>query len=646
MKAPKFPTLCIGNAIIACLFFLQSQISLSQLAFPAGEGAGAYVTGGRGGTVIHVTNLTNNNTPGSFRWALSQTYPRIIVFDVSGSIDLGGTTLHVSGNQYSNLTIAGQSAPEGGITIVNGSVWLERINNLILRYIKFRGGSYTTSKDALQISRASNWIIDHCEGWYGTDEGMDVGDSSVYGQDGNITISNCLIAESKTGLIMGKSWDGEDNWNFDYGPVSILRNAFINVSHRFPKAGGAFEMDVINNVVHNWQWRLMRLDPDDYKLNEINNYYQSGSNSSNDLNKTWSRNWMTPEIYTSGNYISSDKKPVGYDEDNSLGWKTFNDNLYPIQSNWFVSSPHPYQGVAPAVLTANNAKEYVLENVGAIHYLNADGSVGTYRDNLQITYLGYLENDGNVAMLDVVDYGTQATGVPSNSRPDGFYNSNPHIPETWFLANVPEGEDHNDIAPSGYTWLEEYLNGVDTPNEAVDVQSIAITPATAELQLTETVQLTATFTPANATNQNGTWTSSNPSVAIVNSSGLVTAVSSGDATITFTSADGGFTDTSQITVFSEALDASAGIDQQICEGTGTTLTATGGSSYEWSNGATTASIDVSPSATTTYTVTAYDAAGNSDTDDVTVTVNQGPNVNAGSNVTINQGESTTLGASG
>src|SRR5690606_24105283 len=119
--------------------------------------------------------------------------------------------------------------------------------------------------------------------------------------------------------------------------------------------------------------------------------------------------------------------------------------------------------------------------------------------------------------------------------------------------------------------------------------------------------LTATFTPANATNQNGIWVSNNPSIAIVDTNGLVTAVSPGDVTITFTSADGGFTDTSQITVFSEALDASAGIDQQICEGTGTTLTATGGASYEWSNGATTASIDVSPGSTTTYTVTAYDA---------------------------------------
>src|SRR5690606_7747438 len=107
------------------------------------------------------------------------------------------------------------------------------------------------------------------------------------------------------------------------------------------------------------------------------------------------------------------------------------------------------------------------------------------------------------------------------------------------------------------------------------------------------------------------------------------------------------TDSVTVTVLTgTGVTADAGEDVAICEGTGTTLTATGGSSYEWSNGATTASIDVSPGSTTTYTVTAYDAAGNSDTDDVTVTVNQGPNVNAGSNVTINQGESTTLGASG
>ena len=47
------------------------------------------------------------------------------------------------------------------------------------------------------------------------------------------------------------------------------------------------------------------------------------------------------------------------------------------------------------------------------------------------------------------------------NRENNFYQSNPHIPEVWFSANVPSGQDHNDIAPSGYTWLEEYLNQVD-----------------------------------------------------------------------------------------------------------------------------------------------------------------------------------------
>ena len=51
--------------------------------------------------------------------------------------------------------------------------------------------------------------------------------------------------------------------------------------------------------------------------------------------------------------------------------------------------------------------------------------------------------------------------VSENSRPVNFYISNAHIPEVWFNANVPSGEDHNDIAPSGYTWIEEYLNEVD-----------------------------------------------------------------------------------------------------------------------------------------------------------------------------------------
>lgn len=97
----------------------------------------------------------------------------------------------------------------------------------------------------------------------------------------------------------------------------------------------------------------------------------------------------------------------------------------------------------------------------------------------------------------------------------------------------------------------------------------------------------------------------------------------------------------------ETITANAGQDTAICQGDSVTLTATGGSTYEWSTGQTTASITVNPNTTTTYTVTAYSASGNnSDTDDVTVTVNTPPTANAGSDVSTCQGTAVTLTASG
>ncbi|WP_299555829.1 sulfatase-like hydrolase/transferase [Seonamhaeicola sp.] len=91
--------------------------------------------------------------------------------------------------------------------------------------------------------------------------------------------------------------------------------------------------------------------------------------------------------------------------------------------------------------------------------------------------------------------------------------------------------------------------------------------------------------------------------------------------------------------------ADAGPDVSICEGDSTTLTASGGDTYLWSTGATTASITVSPGSTTTYTVTAF-VGGNSDDDDVIVTVNPLPTADAGADVTICDGDTTILTASG
>ncbi len=84
----------------------------------------------------------------------------------------------------------------------------------------------------------------------------------------------------------------------------------------------------------------------------------------------------------------------------------------------------------------------------------------------------------------------------------------------------------------------------------------------------------------------------------------------------------------------------------ICPGASTTLTASGGSTYLWSTGATNASISVSPASTTTYTVTVTSTPGCTATATRTVTVNPATLANAGADVTICSGASTSLTASG
>src|SRR5690606_12622585 len=91
--------------------------------------------------------------------------------------------------------------------------------------------------------------------------------------------------------------------------------------------------------------------------------------------------------------------------------------------------------------------------------------------------------------------------------------------------------------------------------------------------------------------------------------------------------------------------ANAGEDQTICYGETTRLTATGGTSYLWSNGETTASIEVKPNTETVYSVT-VSSNNCSDTDEVTVFVNEAPELIITGNLIIDDGESTTLTVTG
>src|SRR5262249_11717375 len=139
---------------------LSATTAFAQLkAFPTAEGFGALATGGRGGSVYHVTNLSDSGA-GSFRDSITQSH-RTVVFDVSA---VSNTTSQLVFS--SNITVAGQTAPNG-IAVYGDGVSLSHRSNIILRNITFRAGIGTaTDMKAVNMTTSSNIILDHVSiGW-------------------------------------------------------------------------------------------------------------------------------------------------------------------------------------------------------------------------------------------------------------------------------------------------------------------------------------------------------------------------------------------------------------------------------------------------------------------------------------------------
>jgi len=207
-------------------------------AFPGAEGFGAYATGGRGGSVVYVTNL-NANGPGSLQWAIDQPGARYILFKVSGVID---TQIHLTNG---NVTIAGQTSP-GGIT-VRGFVTDETpyqdqavqapadfAENWILQHIRIRPGAEgaSPSDDGLRIRYTRNAIVDHVSIGNANDEAIEISYSN------NITVQNTLLAETVGshsfygGILLNYS---NPAYGFGLDNVSLHHNVFNRIEGRLPE---------------------------------------------------------------------------------------------------------------------------------------------------------------------------------------------------------------------------------------------------------------------------------------------------------------------------------------------------------------------------------------------------------------------------
>ena len=264
-------------------------------AFPGAEGHGRYVTGGRGGEVIHVTNL-NDKGEGSFRAAVSGSKKKIIVFDVAGVIPLA-SDLTIG----ANTTILGQTAPSPGITLRYYTV--QPKSNCIIRFIRMRRGqekNINDGADATWQRHETGIILDHCSLSWSIDE------VASYYDNNNFTMQWCTVAESLTNPGHSKGAHGYGGiWGGKF--ASFHHNFIAHLMNRGPRFNGArygwkgytdnFDYDTYkwenpvqaenvdfrNCVIYNAQGTCYG-GPGGGQINIVNNYYKAGP--SENLDKT------------------------------------------------------------------------------------------------------------------------------------------------------------------------------------------------------------------------------------------------------------------------------------------------------------------------------------------------------------------------
>lgn len=270
---------------------LMSAAALAQTpAFPGAEGHGRYVTGGRGGRVVHVTNLNDSGT-GSFREAV-KSGKRIIVFDVAGVIALKSDLKFAD-----NITILGQTAPSPGITLRYYTV--QPGNNNIIRFLRIRRGEEKNINDGADATWQRNKtgiIFDHCSFSWSIDEVASFYDNN------NFTMQWCTVAESLTNPGHSKGAHGYGGiWG---GKLASFHHNFVgHLMNRGPRFNGARygwtgytsnkeystykwqnavqaeNVDFRNCVMYNAQGTCYG-GPGGGQINIVNNYYKAGPSHS------------------------------------------------------------------------------------------------------------------------------------------------------------------------------------------------------------------------------------------------------------------------------------------------------------------------------------------------------------------------------
>lgn len=492
-------------------------------AFPGAEGFGRYVTGGRGGAVYHVTNLNDDNSEGSLRWALSQKGTKTIVFDVSGTIHLE-SALSIP----SNTTIAGQTAPGDGVCVADYPCSIKG-SNVIVRFMRFRLGNTHVTVDG-----ADGWdgfggfdqqdlLIDHCSVSWSIDECL-----SVLGNK-NTTVQWCLVAQS---LVNSGHTKGSHGYGGNWGGsgASFHHNLIAHHTSRTPRLGPRpttqldERMDMRNNVIYNFGGNGC-YGGEGMTVNIVNNYYKPGPGSPTNYKGKRiagvgirTSSYVTsypdyaPALHLWGNYYVTGNVNSKYSDVTNDNWtygmynqiiSSDNDNLYTSVTKDTIRMSEPMDFVCVTTHDAKTAYEKVLQYAGAslsrdwvdtlMVYDTRYGKASHTGSGLSSGFINS-QNDNKPAGAGS-DWSAwpelKTATCPTDTDQDG-------MPDEWETANglnPNDAADRNTKSAEGYTMLEVYMNSLVTDimeggMEGGELLGYALTEERGEV-VTEDVMLSA-----------------------------------------------------------------------------------------------------------------------------------------------------------
>lgn len=484
--------------LFLALFLVLPNYVHAIAAFPGAEGFGSETVGGRGGVVMHVTNL-NDSGAGSFRSACEATGARIVVFEVSGHIRLT-TTIKIS-NPY--ISIYGQTSP-GGVDI-SGGMFMVNTHDVIVQHMRFRmssdvcdGISYPnignceTYGDTVRImgtaysgdNLAEKIIFDHCSMSWGNDETLDIG--GYYGLTDNVTISNSIIAQGLDdpapeplhgyGINIGSHFQ-----NFGVTKVSMHHNYIAHFRMRLPQVSFNGFADLRNNVMYNWENRgailMDEIDSTNYhisdyqltRINAIGNHFKSGL-----LNPGWAcdtsgsgiayygesysdcielgTNYGRGQFYLDGNTgCSNGRVWYGYSSaqcTNNAGYfvPTWLDQ---VASNYMASFAHNTDG-ASVTTTAMNSS--LISNI-----LSVVGANYPFRDSVDEGFVNDYANNTGRTLSD----NHYPNNYPTFSSPPApVDNDRDGMADAWESnnsLNISVDDSGSDFDNDGYSNIEEYV---------------------------------------------------------------------------------------------------------------------------------------------------------------------------------------------